>query len=536
MSEPYLVQMGRWVADLDYENIPPDSVRAARYQVLNMVAALHGAARSHETASIAAGIGGFSLGQGRSTALATGTRHAPHEAVLSNACYSMAQDFDDIVWMGHTCHSAVFASLAIAEHEGTDTQTFLSAVVAANEIGGRLGASSILGPLNGQMWTFIHLIGASAAAARILRLTAEQATHAMAIALSQPNFALQPGFMVPTSKLLSAALPAATGIQAAYFARAGMTGAPNIIEDRRGFWKRFSYVPLPSMMGGLGDFWVMQTLAVKTVPGCHYFQTACSAIDEIERRRGRIDPKRIRRVKAGTTKLGLEATKFASEYSRSTGTVMPVNVNFDLAVTIAIRLLAGRLTSEQMYPEWLAERTSDIRHLASQTIVTHEPALTLKTIGSLRAAGAGRGALSAITPSDIPRLVRRYSEEYSSTLITPREATGWIKAIASMTRRRSTSAIPKRPSRSSIPLYFPNRVTVEFNDGATETAQVDLPAGSFCSPDMETELKEKFLRETVPVLGPQNAIKAFETGLELESARLPDFIRLVSKQQNSAVT
>ena len=31
------------------------------------------------------------------------------------------------------------------------------------QIGGRLGASSLLGPLNGQMWTFIHLACAAAA-------------------------------------------------------------------------------------------------------------------------------------------------------------------------------------------------------------------------------------------------------------------------------------------------------------------------------------------------------------------------------------
>lgn len=96
----------------------------------------------------------------------------------------------------------------MAEHEGADAQAFLSAVVAADEVGGRLGASCLLGPLNGQMWTFIHLVSAAAAAARILGLDASRTAHALAIALAQPPFALQPGFMLPTSKLLSAALPA----------------------------------------------------------------------------------------------------------------------------------------------------------------------------------------------------------------------------------------------------------------------------------------------------------------------------------------
>lgn len=164
MTEPILARLGHWVADLDYRDIPADTLRAARYQVLDMVATVHAAVGSRETASLTAGLSGFSPAGGSSTVFATGQRHPPAEAALVNAGYSMAQDFDDIVWMGHTCHSAVFAPLAVAEHEGLSAEDFLTAVVVANEIGGRLGASCLLGPLNGQMqmWTFIHLVVAAA--------------------------------------------------------------------------------------------------------------------------------------------------------------------------------------------------------------------------------------------------------------------------------------------------------------------------------------------------------------------------------------
>src|SRR5271165_3291721 len=168
----------------------------------------------------------------------------------------------DIVWMGHTAHSAVFAALAVGELVGAQTSEVVDAIVVANELAGRLGASSILGPLNGQMWTFIHLVGAAAASARLLRLDAERTTHALAIALAQPTFALQPGFLRPTSKLLAAATPTATGLRAAFFAQAGMTGAPELLEDPRGFWSRFSFLPLPGMLGDLGELWVLRTLAV----------------------------------------------------------------------------------------------------------------------------------------------------------------------------------------------------------------------------------------------------------------------------------
>lgn len=44
----------------------------------------------------------------------------------------MAHDFDDIVWMGHTCRSAVFAPLAVAEHEGLSWRDIFVGVEVAN--------------------------------------------------------------------------------------------------------------------------------------------------------------------------------------------------------------------------------------------------------------------------------------------------------------------------------------------------------------------------------------------------------------------
>lgn len=526
MTQPVLTRLGNWIAALEPQAIPPETLRAARYQVLNMVATLHAAAGSRETECLAAGVSGFNA-QGRSTILATGQRCAPTDAALVNAGYSMAQDFDDIVWMGHTCHSAVFASLAVAEHENLSAEDFLAAVVVGNEIGGRLGATCLLGPLNGQMWTFIHLIGA-AATAKLLKLDAEQTTHALAIALAQPNFGLQPGFMVPTSKFLAASTPTSIGIQAAYFARAGMTGAADIVEDKRGFWKRFSYIPLTNMLDGLGTFWVTQTLTVKTFPGCHYFQTAVSAIEDLEARIGRIDPATIRRIDVETTKLGREATQFASDYSRKEGTVTPVNVNFDLGITCAIRLLAGEFTSRQTHPEWLAERTPDIRALDAKIHVSHAPDLTLKTLAGMRGVPTGREALANLKLRELPGLMRRYKEEYSSTLIGPAEIAAWITAIAKALTQPRAAPPAATGDASAIPLYFPNRIRITFDDGRVETAQVDLPVGSFCSPGMEAELKGKFLRESGARLGAERASRAFDTGLRLEETGLAEFVVMVA--------
>ncbi len=359
-----ITPLAQWIATLRFADLPEPTVRAATYQIMNMVAAAHGAARFDDVRAIAAAPAGFS-GPGRATVLATGQKLAPAGAAMANAACSMAQDFDDIVWMGHTCHSAVFASLAMAEHEGATAEDLVTAVVAANEIAGRLAATCFFGPPNGQMMTFLHLAGGATAAARILKLDVAETAHALAIALAQPTFALQPGFMAPSSKLLAASTPTATGIQAAYFARAGMTGAAEILEDERGLWSRFAFIPLPFMLGDLGDLWVTQTLTMKGYPGCHYFQTASAAVDEILARSGPLAA-RIARVRIHSTKLGMEASRFASGYAPKTGPVTTVGVNFDVALTVAVLLIAGRRTGDEMDPAWLAEHTPEIRALLRQ--------------------------------------------------------------------------------------------------------------------------------------------------------------------------
>ncbi len=419
----------------------------------------------------------------------------------------MAQDYDDIVWMGHTCHSAVFASLAVAEHEGAGAARFLAAVVAANEVAGRLGASSFLGPLNGQMWTFIHLLGAAAATAQLLGLDAEHTTHALAIALAQPNFALQPGFLQPTSKLLAASTPTATGIQAAYFARAGMTGAPGLLEDPRGFWARFAFLPLPSMLEGLGERWVLDTLTVKTHPGCHYFQTALTALGRLQARNGALRLERVRKVRIDATQLACEATRFAED--AGAGALTPVTVCFDLGQAAAVFLAAGRLTPRELEPGWLAAHRPELSQWLERIEVRHDPALTARVLAGARGLPAGKLALGALSLKQVRALRRRYAAEYRSTLLSWADL--WAAARGALRRDRPRDALA-----AGVPLYFPARVTIGFEHGARDSERVDLPEGSLASERFEAVLARKALAALPPA--------ALEAAARLERAPLTELV------------
>lgn len=515
-TTPLLARLGSWVASLGHEGLPAATLDAARTQLLDMVAAVHasaasGAARPIERAALAI------AGPGRCTVLATGTRFGPVDAAWVNAAASMAHDYDDVVWMGHTCHSAVFAALAVAEHEGASARDLLVAIVAANEVGGRLGAACFLGPLNGQMWTFVHLVSAAAATAKLLGLDAERTTHALAIALAQPPFALQPGFMEPTSKRLSASTPIAIGIRAAYLAREGITGAPSILEDRRGFFRRFSYRPLVALLGDLEGLRVMETLAIKTYPGCHYFQTAYGAIATILSRRRDLEPAAIRHVTIKTTKLACEATRFARAYV-APESITSVNANFDLALSAAILLHARRLGVAELEPAWLAAHATALGDLRARIDVVHAPAFTAKVIASAAQIAGARREARTLHLREIVALRRRYRQDYGSELASAREIAGLVASAVREIRKA-------RSAGDGVRMWFPSEVTIDVMDGTRETERVDLPRGSFVGGDIDAAISEKVMREISETSGKAHAERALELG---RSAARHDVAALVA--------
>lgn len=504
-----LQRLSRFLVSLDYATLSEDVRQAARFQTLNMLAA---AAHPSAEAAAAARAFGALQADGRAHVVATGQRLDPAAAAAVNAACSMAHDFDDIVWMGHTCHSAVFAALAVAEHEGASSAEFLTAVVAANEAAGRLGASVELGPLNGQMVTHIHAFGAAAATAKLLKLDEERTLHALSIAIAQPNWALQPAFLASSAKLLSASVPLVTGIHAAYCAREGLTGHPALLEDERGFWKHFSFAPLPNFFDDLGEFWVMTSLAIKDFPGCHYFQTACSALADLLADA----PGPVAAIDVATHKLAVEVDRFGAAYR--TGASGSVNINFDLGATLAILTIAGELTPAQLTDEWLRAHAAEIDRLRPRITVRHDPALTLMVLRSADAVPTGRKALASISLPQWRKLIKQYREMYSSTLLTASELVGWARALLA----------PRRPAPTG--LAFPARVTVTFAGGERRTAQVDVPRGTFALPSSAPVLRAKLAAAGLPIWATGMALGSVPLAAlmgDLAQARTPPLRHLV---------
>jgi 2-methylcitrate dehydratase PrpD len=366
-------------------------------------------ARLQRRAIVAAG----TAGEAAAAPFAAVAPSGPLGEVYAGAAASIAHDWDDYLYMGHTGHSSVWTARAFAPG---DDERALVAQVAANEVAGRLGAALLIGPHNGQFWSSIHCASAAVAAAVATGLDAERTAHALAVALYQPPYGLWPGFMGPATKLLTAADPAVQGARAALLAAQGVRGPLGVVEDPRGLLRHLSFAARPRMLEGLGSVWLTDTLAYKPYPGCAYLQ---AAVDAALRSGVEADDVYEIEVAAGYLTVAME------RLGESAGLV-PVGVNFSAARSVAIALVAGRLTHEELAPGWLAPRATELERLAGRVRVRHDWDLTLRTIRGVIDAGA---SIRDVPARAWPRVARRARElGMSEAALSLRDVTGLARS------------------------------------------------------------------------------------------------------------
>lgn len=375
--------------------------------------------------------------------------------VFASAAASIAHDWDDYLFMGHTGHSAVPAAAAFC----ADAERALVAQVAANEVAGRLGAALFLGPHNGQFWSSIHCAGAAVAAGIGLALDAERLAHALSIALYQPPYGLWPGFMGPETKLLTAAEPAAQGARAALLAAEGVEGALDVIENPRGLLVHFAFAPQPAMLGGLGETWLTDTLAFKPHPGCAYLQAAVDAALSAD-----VDPADVSSIDVDAAYLTCEMERLGAGRE-----LTPVRVNFSAALSVGAALIAGRFTHEEVRPSWLVEHEAELRDLAARVQVHHDWRLTAETIAGTVDAGVRLGGLSRRDWVRVGRRARELNMGVTPDLAELRDLFGdrdARRAVGGVVRRAlNGTASMAAIDTDAMRLRFPARLRIRLRSG-----------------------------------------------------------------------
>lgn len=526
---PTLIEcMAEWAISLKLEDVPERVREKAKLQTLSMLAAVYSGYSTRAARAIREVILS-TRASGRATVFPQGEQTSPTVSVVANAAASMALDFDDYLFLGHTGHSAVLSSFGQAQELGSSGADTLLAQIIANEVGGRLGASVVLGPQNGQLWTHLHTLSSACAGAKLLGLDAGQTAHAMAISLYQPPFALWPGFMGPDSKLLSAAYPARDGLMAARLASWGLTGPLDVIENPAGFGAHFSHHFLDAMFTGLSKSWVTDTLSFKIYPGCAYIDSAMDAlfdlVETFEKENERpLHPADIITATVRTTLLGAEMDRLGR--SQTGDPLSPVRINFSLPYSLAIGLLAGRLTPQELAEEELQKKKDEIHFLAEKFEVVHDWSMTLqmfermaehiplhalladidiKKIIQMR----GENAVLQLKPGDIMKI---------ASFLLPR-APGLVKDAVTRIGKAKEPFDLGRARLDQVPMPFCAEVILQMRGKETLSARVDIPKGAAGRDWAETTglVRKKFRDQATPLLDEEKVQRAIDLIDRLET-------------------
>lgn len=483
MSTGVTAQIADWVAQTRFEDLPRRVVEEAKNQVLSVIAAVHAGHFSEAGRVVSKTVRDWGGGK-EATMIPSGERVSLYNAIYANAALSMALDYDDYLFAGHTGHSAVLVTLGLAEHLGVSGKDFLVAQILANEVGGRLGALALAGPLNGQMWSFIHLVNGALITAKVMGLEKSQIQSAMGIALSQPNFPLRAGFFGSEAKALLAATTATGGVQAAQLVANGLRGFADILDGDDGFEKVFAPQALRGAWSGFGKIWLTDTLSYKLYPGCAYVDTVVDCVLSLQRQHS-IDARKVKGVHVAASPLTLGMEAMSAPYLHGNES-LPVTLNFSVGYNVAAALIDKELTARQ----FLRERVKDPAtwDLAGRVTVALDETMAQRMRDR---------ALVRVVPTE-------HGDRYELDLATA--------------------------DLSAFKMSFGARVRIELEDGRHFEAEQEVPFGAVGRPfdDRRKCVEDKFRRETRYTLRKEKMERAIDMILHLDqmnSAQLRELVR-----------
>lgn len=203
------------------------------------------------------------------------TEAARVNAVMSDAAASDDSDLRNIAHIGTIITST---SIATAERTGASGREVLAAMVLGYEVAGRIDEALTPGRSERGFHSSISTIFAGAVATgRLLELSAEQMTQAIALAATSIG-GLHAAATTSTAREYHAGLSAMLGMNAAAAAQKGFIAEADILETPRGFFSAYGGAHLEDVTRDLGKEWdIVTNMAVKLVPGGHPHHAAAEA-------------------------------------------------------------------------------------------------------------------------------------------------------------------------------------------------------------------------------------------------------------------
>ncbi len=203
------------------------------------------------------------------------TAAAKVNALASDAAASDDSDMRSIAHIGTIISTT---SIAMAEHIGASGMQVLEAMVIGYEIAGRIDESLTPGRMkNGFHGSFSTVFGGTVAVGKLLQLTEEQMTQAIAIAATSIG-GMAIAADTSCAREYHAGMAASSGVQAALAAKRGFKSETSVLEVPRGFLSALGGTAIEEITQNFGRSWDICTdMAIKLMPGAHPFHAVAEA-------------------------------------------------------------------------------------------------------------------------------------------------------------------------------------------------------------------------------------------------------------------
>jgi 2-methylcitrate dehydratase PrpD len=239
-DEPISLTLARWLTKLRFADLPPTVLNATTMTMVDTVGLCLSA--RHETYAKAV-LESWDT-DGPCTVFGHHRRLDASGAAFCNGVAAHGEDFDN-TFEGCPVHSGaviVPAVLALAERDGFDGQTALTAMSIGIELMCRLGLVAKKGvhAAGFHPTSVLGTLAAAGAASYALGLDEERTAHAFGIAGSAASGIIEYLADGSSTKRMHAGWAAQAGIRAAMMARAGFDGPRAVFEGKHGLFQAFA--------------------------------------------------------------------------------------------------------------------------------------------------------------------------------------------------------------------------------------------------------------------------------------------------------
>ena len=358
-----------WAEGLKLETVPPRVVEEAKNQILCVIAAIHAGHFSEVGRMISRTVKDWPSGKD-CTLIPSGEKASCHSAIFANAALAMALQYDDHLLGAHPGASSVVVSLALGEQLGSSGKDIVLAQIIANELAGRIGLAAMTDPLGEYRTPAAHRVAAAAATAKLRKLDVPKTLSAIGLAAQDAGTGVRAGFVGSDAKILSAALAAPAGVQAAELAQNGLVASSDVLGGENGFCATAGRLNGADAFRTLGEIWLTETLCYSAYPCANHVAGPIDCILALLRQQN-IDGRKVERVEVTVGPDARDIDEEARKHLDGIDT-LPAGLAFTIPYNVAVALIDKEFSPRQLTRDRV--RDEAVWNLAKRVEVLVDPA------------------------------------------------------------------------------------------------------------------------------------------------------------------